>query len=107
MIRVFALTFALSTATLLGCSNDGAKGDSSSCSKAFDHMTAVSESEFESIAKARPEHAKEIEADAKKNDPKRRSAFMTRCEAGKINVDCILKAPDTMAYMDCLATATE
>ena len=72
------------------------------CEQAFDHMTKVSEDELQTL----PPDARKIAEDAQQRlaagEPERRRNFVAKCEAGQIDVDCIMAAKDTMAYIACL-----
>ncbi len=98
-------TLVVTTVLAFAACSGTSESHASRCGAAFDHMTEVSEKEFASLAREKPEMAKELEEEAKANDPARRSEFLRRCKAGDIDVDCIMKTTDTMAYFDCLASA--
>lgn len=77
------------------------------CDNAFDHMQQVSRKEMDSLAPADKEMAQKIAAEAAKKDAQRRTRFVEKCNAGKVDAACIMKAEDTLGYVACfVAKAT-
>ncbi|MCB9584007.1 MAG: hypothetical protein H6718_01345 [Polyangiaceae bacterium] len=72
------------------------------CGAAFDHMQRVSQQELEALPLDQRPSASAL-ANMKKSDAERRRKFIERCEQGSIDVACILKSNDTVAYIKCLA----
>ena len=81
------------------CSSDS----KSRCNNAFDHMTDVSKREMAALPKAEREMAEKFAAKLEGKDAEQRAAFIQKCGEGKIDVDCIMKAPDTFGYVDCFS----
>ncbi len=77
------------------------------CGEAFDHMTAVSERELESLPPDQQKMAREIAKKKEAGEAERRAKFVVKCEEGAFDLDCIFKAQDTMSYIPCMMPKKE
>jgi hypothetical protein len=85
--------------------DDGAATvDEARCQAAFDHMTDVSTREIERLPPEEKKMALEIAAKTSENDGERRQKFVAKCAEGAIDIDCIMRADDTMSYIGCFSS---